>query len=198
MITEREIDTAILVVDEQNDFMPGGTLPVRDGDQVVEVTNRVLQRGKELGLPRFLGRDWHPKLSKHFEEWPPHCIQETWGAQFHKDLDLDVTELVSKGMDPEDPNSYSEFKGFVGLEGTLEDVLRHMGVRRLIVMGLATDYCVKETVLDALKLGFETYVLADAVRAVDLQPGDGYLAIAQMVGTGAKVIKSDDFIEGRI
>lgn len=183
---------ALVVVDVQNDFCPGGTLGVADGDRVVPILNRYAARFREAGAPIYLTRDWHPPRTKHFQAygglWPPHCVQGTPGAAFHPALTVaDGAVVVSKGMDPEE-DAYSAFQA-QSADGTrLPATLRTRGVRRLYVGGLATDYCVKATTLDALREGFEVFVLSDAIRAVDLKPGDGDRAIAEMREAGARFL----------
>ncbi|MBI3457649.1 MAG: nicotinamidase [Candidatus Rokubacteria bacterium] len=183
---------ALVVVDVQNDFCPGGTLGVADGDRVVPILNRYAARFLEAGAPIYLTRDWHPPRTKHFQAygglWPPHCVQGTPGAAFHPALTVaDGAVVVSKGMDPEE-DAYSAFQAQAA-DGTLLPVaLRTRGVRRLYLGGLATDYCVKATTLDALREGFEVFVLTDAIRAVDLKPGDGDRAITEMRDAGARFL----------
>lgn len=179
----------LVIVDVQNDFCPGGALPVAAGDEVVPVLNRYIQRFIAANLPIFATRDWHPEKTRHFSTcggvWPPHCVQGSKGADFHPDLTLpsDVV-VVSKGMGY-DEDSYSGFQGIDSRGVKLADLLRQCGAKRLFVGGLATDYCVKHTVLDGLKEGFQVVLLEDAIRGVDLQPGDSERAIAEMVGAGA-------------
>ena len=176
---------ALLIVDVQNDFLPEGALPVPDGDRVIGPLNRYIERFTEVGLPVFATRDWHPPDHCSFQAqggpWPPHCIAGTTGAQFPSDLKLPSTAtIVSKGTRP-DEEAYSGFKGT-----SLENLLRKAGVDRLFVGGLATDYCVRNTVLDALERGFDVFLLVDAVRAVDVHPGDGQRAVREMLERGAR------------
>ena len=182
---------ALVIVDVQNDFCPGGALGVSEGDRVVAPLNACAGRFAAAGAPVFASRDWHPARTSHFKEWggpwPPHCVQGTPGAEFHPDLRLPAgTTIVSKGSDP-DEDAYSCFQACDDAGRRFADVLRAAGVRRLVVGGLATDYCVKATALDARRAGFEVVVLADAMRAVDLQPGDGARAVAEMEAVGARV-----------
>lgn len=175
---------ALLVVDVQNDFLPGGALGVPDGDAVVPVMNRYLARFAAAGLPIFATRDWHPADHCSFQAqggpWPPHCVQETPGAEFAPGLELpDAVSRIAKAIGT-DKDSYS---GFEGTELAAE--LRAAGVSRLLIGGLATDYCVLNTVLDALREGFEVLLLIDAIRAVEVEPGDGDAAIARMTAAGA-------------
>lgn len=181
---------ALIVVDVQNDFCPDGALAVPEGDMVVPVVNRYLERAHAAGILIVASRDWHPAVTAHFAAyggtWPAHCVQGTPGAAFHGDLHLPPETLVaSKGMSVKD-------EGYSALEATLADgrnvldVLRERGVTRIHVGGLATDYCVRETALGALAAGFEVLVLLDASRAVDVAAGDGDRAIAEMRTAGAK------------
>lgn len=190
-----EKGTALLIVDLQNDFCSGGTLAVPDGDDVVPVLNRYIGLFGGQGLPVFASRDWHPEQSHHFREgggiWPIHCVQGSLGARFHPDLRLpeDVV-VVSKGMDAKE-DGFSAFEG-VTLDGRdFLGCLREMAVEHLYVGGLATDYCVKNTVLDALHHGFRVTLLLDAVRGVDLMPGDSESAIREMVTAGAVIVSLD-------
>jgi nicotinamidase/pyrazinamidase len=182
---------ALIVVDVQNDFCPGGTLAVKEGDQVVPVLNRYIDQFTKAGLPIFATRDWHPEKTSHFitggGPWPPHCIQGSQGAQFHPDLKLPTaTVVVSAGMGS-DEDGYSGFLGTDESKAKLADLLRQRGVERIFVGGLATDYCVKHTVLDGLKEGFKVVLLANSVRGVNLKPGDSERAIEEMLRAGAEV-----------
>jgi nicotinamidase/pyrazinamidase len=183
--------SALVIVDVENDFTPGGALAVADGDRVVPVLNRYAGRFAGAGLPVYASRDWHPAVTSHFKEyggiWPPHCIQGTKGAEFYPELKLpEGATVVSKGMDP-DKDSYSAFDA-VEPDGTpLTESLRRKGVEHLYVGGLATDYCVKWTVLEALRHGFRSTFLADASLGVNLQPHDSEKAIEEMVAAGADV-----------
>lgn len=185
---------ALVIVDVQNDFCPGGALPVADGDKVVPALNRYIERFQQAQMPIFATRDWHPEKTKHFKAygglWPPHCIQETKGAEFRSDLQLPGNAvIVSAGMAP-DEEGYSAFDGRDDRGLGLAELLRGRGVKRLFVGGLATDYCVKHTVLGGLKERFKVVLLEDAIRGVDLQPGDSERAIAEMIRAGAE--KSSD------
>jgi nicotinamidase/pyrazinamidase len=177
---------ALIVVDVQNDFCPGGALAVERGDEVVAPLNRLMEEFLERGEPVYKSRDWHPARTKHFADyggtWPVHCVRGTPGAEFHEDLlDDPRVRVVSKGLGDED--SYSAFDGT-----TLAEELRREGVREVWVGGLATDYCVKNTVLDALREGFRVRALSDAMRAVNLKPDDGRRAIEEMRAAGAEVV----------
>jgi len=180
---------ALLVVDVQIDFCPGGALPVPRGDLVIHALNRYLELFKLRSSTIFASRDWHPRESKHFLEngglWPPHCVKGTRGALFHPSLMLpEDTIVISKGTAVWD-NGYSAMQGVTENGTHFDMLLRRMELDRLYVGGLATDYCVKETVLEALKGGFGVTLLADAVRGVELQPGNCERAVAQMVEAGA-------------
>jgi nicotinamidase/pyrazinamidase len=183
--------TALIVVDVQNDFAdPNGSLYVREGDQTPRVINREIAQARTAGAAIFYTQDWHPPRTPHFVTdggiWPVHCVQETWGAEFHPALEV-AGEVVRKGSHGED--GYSGFTTRDPLTGEtrpteLQALLERRGTRRLVVVGLATDYCVKATALDGRSLGYATTVLTDAVRAVDLQPGDGEAALAELAGAG--------------
>jgi nicotinamidase/pyrazinamidase len=177
---------ALIVVDVQNDFCPGGSLAVAHGDEVVAPLNKLMEEFLERGEPVFKSRDWHPNQTKHFQAyggtWPVHCVQNTTGAEFHADLlDDKHIRVISKGLGDED--SYSAFDGT-----DLSLQLRRLGVEEVWIGGLATDYCVKNTVLDALKEGFRVKALEQAMRPVEVNPGDGERAIAEMREAGAQVI----------
>lgn len=183
-------DSALLVVDVQNDFCPGGALPVPEGDEVVPVLNRHMRTFERAGLPIIASRDWHPPETRHFRQhggpWPSHCVRDTPGAELHPDLELPGgTIVVSKGMDPGD-HGYSAFEATDESDTDLADVLRSRGVRKLYVGGLATDYCVRASVLDARRAGFETVLLTDAIRGIDVEPGDVDRSIEEMVRAGAR------------
>jgi nicotinamidase/pyrazinamidase len=187
---------ALVVVDVQNDFSPGGSLAVPNGDEVVPVINSAIEKFTAAGAPVFATRDWHPEKTKHFEAhgglWPPHCVQGTRGAEFHPGLRLPPSAgIMSKGMDPEE-DAYSAFQARDAADVELAIVLGTRGIRRLFVAGLATDYCVKATALDALHRDFQVVVLEDAIKAVDLNPGDGDTAIEEMKVAGARFIKGSE------
>ena len=171
-----EKKAALIIVDVQNDFCPGGALAVAEGDRVVAPLNRYIGRFADAGLPIFATRDWHPEKTIHFKAygglWPPHCIQGSRGAEFRAELALPAAAvIVSAGMAP-DEEGYSGFDGVDSSCVSLEELLRRSNVTRICVGGLATDYCVKQTVLDGLKRGFSVTLLKDAVCGVDLAPGD--------------------------
>jgi nicotinamidase/pyrazinamidase len=187
---------ALVVVDVQNDFCPGGSLAVPDGDSVVPVLNRYAERFDAQGAAVFASRDWHPPRTKHFAAyggiWPPHCVQGTAGAAPHPALVLPArTQVVSKGMDPEE-DAYSCFQARAEQGGDFASLLAAREIQRLFVGGLATDYCVKATALDALRAGLRVVVLQDAVRAVDVTPGDGARALAELAAAGAASARLDE------
>jgi nicotinamidase/pyrazinamidase len=180
---------ALVIVDVQNDFCPGGSLAVADADKVVAVLNRHIEKFDRAGLPIFATRDWHPARTRHFNTdggpWPPHCVQGTEGGKFHPALALPKSVVVvSKGMNFE-ADSYSGFEATDAAGTGLAERLRGLGVERIFVGGLATDYCVKFTVLDGLKEGFKVTLLEDAIRGVNLRPDDSDRAIDAMVRAGA-------------
>lgn len=194
------VTDALIIADVQNDFCPGGALGVRDGDAIVPVLNAYAQRAAEATALVIASRDWHPRETTHFREfggpWPAHCIQGTEGAAFHQALRLPEGTLVaSKGMSRKDAG-YSALEAILSDGRTMLDELRARGVMRLHVGGLATDYCVRATVLGGLAAGFEVYLLRDAVRAVDVTPGDGDRAIAEMLATGARAETLEEFAPG--
>jgi nicotinamidase/pyrazinamidase len=177
---------ALIVVDVQNDFCPGGALAVPAGDEVVAPLNGLIEEFLSNDEPVFKSRDWHPPQTKHFAAqggtWPVHCVQETRGAEFHPELiDDPRIEVISKGTGDED--NYSAFDGT-----DLAARLDKQGIEEVWVGGLATDYCVKNTVLDALRKGFKVKAVANAMRAVEIQPGDGERAIEEMQQAGAEII----------
>lgn len=174
---------ALLIVDVQNDFCPGGPLAVPDGDQVVPVINQLLPH-----FPLVLSsQDWHPAGSQHFARWPVHCLQDTVGAALHPDLQADAIALrLYKGTGQTD-DGYSAFEA-TNLD--LAQTLRQAEVDHLYIVGLATDYCVKATALDAIKAGFVTTVVLDAVAAVELSPGDGLQALQAMSQAGVRLTHS--------
>jgi len=183
---------ALLIVDVQNDFCPGGALAVPQGDKVVAVINKYIKSFYKEKLPIFASRDWHPVRTKHFKDfggvWPAHCLQNTRGAAFHPQLKLPKeTILLYKGMDPE-KDSYSVFQAEDTSGMGFLKFLHLLGVAELYICGLATDYCVKSSVLDALKNGFKVKLLTDAIKGVDIKPGDSEKAIKEMVKKGVKKV----------
>jgi nicotinamidase/pyrazinamidase len=186
--------TALIVVDVQNDFAdPKGSLYVREGELVVPMANDEIGRAVQMGSLVVYTQDWHPEHTPHFESdggiWPMHCVQGTWGAQFHPQLNV-LGEIVRKGNGGEDGYSGFTVRDPVsGVEGDtrLDGLLRGRGIERVVVVGLATDYCVKETALDAVRRGFDTTVVEEGIRAVDLQPRDGERALEQLRQAGARI-----------
>lgn len=181
---------ALIVVDVQNDFCPDGSLAVANGDEVVAPLNNLIREFLGRGDPVFKTRDWHPATAKHFAVyggiWPVHCVQNTSGAEFRAGLldDPRIT-IISKGID-------ESADGYSGFDGTnLAQILHGQGVEEVWVGGLATDYCVKHTVLDALHEGFEVKALADAMRPVNVKPDDGARAIEEMLTAGAEVVGNE-------
>lgn len=182
---------ALLLVDLQNDFFPPqGALAVPYGDQIIAVVNEYINKFQGKDLPIFASRDWHPLKTAHFKDygglWPPHCVQNTEGARFHPDVLLpEETAIVSKGMKPEE-EGYSVFRGY-GPDGKdFRSLLDTLGVKHIYIAGLATDYCVKSTVLDACTMGFQVTVLLDGIRGVDLEVNDSARALDQMFRACAK------------
>jgi len=175
---------ALIVVDVQNDFLPGGALGVPGGDRVVPVLNGYLAAFAAGGFPVFATRDWHPTDHCSFQErggpWPPHCIAHTRGAAFASLLQLPCDVSILSKATTRDADAYSGFQGT-----DLASLLKARGATRLLIGGLATDYCVLNTVRDALALGYPVLLLEDAIRAVNVHPGDGDRALQEMVGKGA-------------
>lgn len=190
-----DASTALVVVDVQNDFAdPDGSLSVPGGTDVVATANTEIAAAREAGATVVYTQDWHPADTPHFAKdggvWPVHCVRETWGAEFAPGLDVSG-DVIRKGVGGED--GYSGFTvrdPASGAESStgLEALLRGAGVKRIVVVGLATDYCVKETALDAARAGFTTTVLRDVVRAVDVEPGDGDRALDAMRAAGVEVV----------
>jgi nicotinamidase/pyrazinamidase len=180
---------ALIVVDVQNDFCPGGSLAVSHGDEVVAPLNKLMKEFLDRGEAVYKTRDWHPEKTKHFATyggtWPVHCVQNTGGAEFHPDLlnDPRIT-VISKGID-------ETSDGYSGFDGTqLAQLLRDEGVEEIWVGGLATDYCVKQTVVDGISNGFKVKALADTMRPVNVNPEDGSKALDEMAAAGAEIVGS--------
>jgi nicotinamidase/pyrazinamidase len=186
--------TALLVVDVQNDFAdPSGSLYVKGGDEVVPIANQEIDRALTAGVAVIYTQDWHPSSTPHFKKdggiWPVHCVQGTWGAEFHPDLNV-KGDVIRKGTWGED--GYSAFTvrdpKTGAQEGTdLEPLLRTLGIEKLVIVGLATDYCVKESALDGRSKGFDISILLNGVRGVNLRPGDDERAIHEAMLAGARV-----------
>jgi nicotinamidase/pyrazinamidase len=177
----------LLVTDIQNDFLPGGSLAVTGGDEVIPVLNRYIAEFVARRLPVYATRDWHPPEHCSFHEqggpWPVHCVRDTHGAAFSALLELPLDTTVISKATLQDQEAYSSFQGT-----DLDSRLRAAGIRRVFIGGLTTDYCVLNSVRDARNAGYEVFVLADAIRAVNVQPGDGQRAEAEMASLGARLI----------
>jgi nicotinamidase/pyrazinamidase len=176
---------ALLIVDVQNDFCAGGALAVPEGDKVVPVINRLMDHIDVI----VASKDWHPQQTIHFQKWPSHCVQGTHGAEFHPNLQSkNIQKVFLKGTGNKDD-------GYSAYEATSEDLAQYLkskGVTELYVTGLATDYCVRASALDANKKGFRTYVVTDAIAAVDVHPGDGQKALDEMKSAGIRLVKSPE------
>ncbi len=182
-----KLKKALLIVDVQNDFCPGGALGVRDGDSIIPMLNKYIKEFSFKKLPVLVTRDWHPAVTKHFKKWPRHCVQGTKGAAFHPKLKIPKEAIIlSKGMDPEQ-DSYSAFHSIDANGTVFRNLLHILGVTEIFVGGLATDYCVKFTTLDALKAGLRVHVLADAVKGVNIKPRDSERAMTEMIAHGAQL-----------
>lgn len=194
-MVDYDAKTALIVVDVQNDFgHADGSLYVRGGSEVVTVANFEVARARSGGAIRVYSQDWHPGTTPHFQKdggiWPVHCVAGSWGAELLSGLLIDG-EVIQKGTGGED--GYSAFSLRDPRTGEsrptgLGALLQGKGIERVVVLGIATDYCVKETVLDARRLGFVTVVVKSGIRAVDLRPGDGDRAISEMRDAGAEVV----------
>jgi nicotinamidase/pyrazinamidase len=193
-VAEFDARTALIIVDVQNDFADaGGSLYVQGGEGIVSALNEEIAGARGAGATVIYTQDWHPEVTPHFSEhggvWPVHCVMGTWGAELHPGLDI-AGVVVRKGAGGEDGYSGFSVRAPDGNEvraTELESVLRDGDIERVVVAGLATDYCVKETALDALERGFDTTVLRAAVRAVDLEPGDGERALERIAAAGGRV-----------
>jgi nicotinamidase/pyrazinamidase len=188
--------TALLVVDVQNDFAdPKGSLSVREGKAIVPRVNEEIERAEEGGSLVVYTQDWHPPSTPHFQKdggvWPVHCVGDTWGSELLPELHVvDGAEFLRKGTGGED--GYSAFTVRDPETGedaptALERILRQRGIGRIVIAGIATDYCVKDTILDSRRLGFDAAAVHDAVAAVDLEPGDGDRALRAMRDAGAEI-----------
>jgi nicotinamidase/pyrazinamidase len=188
--------TALIVVDVQNDFAdPSGSLSVAGGEGILPRVNAEIASARNVGASVVYTQDWHPEVTAHFAKdggiWPVHCVRDTWGAQLHPALDAHSDEpRVRKGSNGED--GYSGFTMRDPVSGEempteLEAILRERGIERVVVLGLATDYCVKASALDASRLGFETTVVGEAIAAVNLEPHDGERALSELAEAGVTV-----------
>jgi nicotinamidase/pyrazinamidase len=188
------LDSALILVDIQNDFCPGGALAVNEGDQIVPAVNRLIPE-----FPLVIStQDWHPENHISFKEqggpWPPHCVQGTRGAELHSDLKTDTIAHYFRKASSPDKDDYSEFAGKDDRGRSLDEVLRSHGVKTLYAVGLATDYCVLETVIDGLRLGYEVYAVTDAMRAVNVNPADGEKTLQKMASSGAHLVTSEEVL----
>lgn len=187
---------ALVIVDVQRDFCPGGGLPVESGDDIIEPANRLITLFEKERSPIFFTRDWHPVDHKSFKSrggpWPPHCIKDTEGAKFHPSLKVPSDAVVVSKATTRDADAYSGFQGT-----RLAEELKELGVKDVHVLGLATDYCVKNTVLDALSDGFNVFLVTDAVKGVNLKPSDSVDAVKEMVSSGARKVTSDVILRER-
>ncbi|MGA3020925.1 MAG: nicotinamidase [Candidatus Micrarchaeales archaeon] len=187
-------NSALIVVDFQNDFCPGGALGVKDGDTIVSGINKLVEKFSNNGLLVVFTRDWHPANHCSFAAyggiWPAHCVSGTKGAEFHPKLMIPKDSMIiSKGTDP-DKEAYS---GFEGTE--LSRILKEKEIKQVFVCGLATDYCVKNTAADAIKLSFTTYLLLDCIKGVDIREGDSAEALKYLEGLGSKSIRSKEILD---
>ena len=185
---------ALIVVDVQRDFCPGGALAAPGGDAIVPAINRYIADATQRGLPIYATRDWHPRVTSHFKayggQWPPHCVQNSPGAHFHPDLKLPADAvIISKGDDDDQPG-YSAFEGHTADGHALIADLHERRIDRLFVAGIATDYCVLKTVLDARRAGIAVTVLDDAIAGIDVNPGDVERAMDAMRAAGASIAPS--------
>jgi len=191
----------LMIVDVQNDFLPGGALGVKDGDQVIEPLNRVIHLFLKKNLSVFYSRDWHPADHCSFRQsggpWPPHCVQDTKGAAFAAAMTMpENPAILSKGTQA-DREEYSAFHAADNTGSQLHQTLTDIGVKRVLVGGLATDYCVLNTARDLLEAGFRVVVLTDACRAVNVAPEDGEKALVQMIAGGAEIMSTNELGRSR-
>ena len=178
---------ALIIIDVQNDFCPGGALAVAHGDDVVAPLNKMVAHARKEKWFIAASRDWHPVNTRHFEKWPAHCVQNTAGAKFHSDLDVAGAFVISKPTGFYE-DGYSAFEGSAEGGQSLEELLISNGVTEVYIGGLATDYCVKATAIDAARKGFKTFILFDACRAVNIKPDDGQKAVEEMKANGVEII----------
>ncbi|WP_320047313.1 bifunctional nicotinamidase/pyrazinamidase [uncultured Ilyobacter sp.] len=201
------MNKALLIVDVQNDFCEGGSLEVKNSSNIIPVINKLIDKFKQRSYPVIATKDWHPSNHRSFASvsggkigelgvlngipqiwWPDHCIQGTPGAELHPDL-KPVDTIIHKGSDPE-VDSYSGFFSASGQPTNLEDLLKKQEIDTLYIVGLATDYCVKFTVLDALSLGYKVFVVKDGCQGVNLNSEDSELALSKMKKKGAVILPS--------
>lgn len=185
---------ALLIIDIQNDFCPGGSLAVKDGDAVIAPANRLIETFSAASLPIIFTRDWHPANHSSFSDfggiWPAHCVKETGGASFHPELKIPVDAIIISKADKIHQDAYSGFEGT-----SLHEKLKAMSINEIIVGGLATDYCVKNTVLDAVKNKYKTIVAEECIRAVNVQPGDDEKAVKEMKAAGAEFLSVSEILK---
>lgn len=187
-------NSALVVVDIQNDFLPGGALEVPNSDTIISVINEYIKFFEDKKLPVVYTRDWHPEDHISFKEnggiWPKHCVQNTKGAEFYPNLHIVKNPIIiSKAFE-------KDFEAYSGFQGTdLHSKLQEMHINTLFVCGVATDYCVLNTVLDALKLGYKVFLLIDAIRGVDINSSDSEEAIKKMINNGAELLVLDEFLQ---
>ncbi len=176
---------ALLIVDVQNDFCPGGSLAVSNGDKIIPIINSIIDRFDVV----ISTQDWHPVDTIHFEKWPVHCVANTKGSEFHPDLDTSKIDLnLTKGTENKD-DGYSAFEA---TNVSLINYLRKQEISNLYICGLATDYCVRASALDALEYGLHTAVITDAIAAVNLQPGDDKKTLDELYKKGVSLINSSE------
>ncbi len=179
------MDRALIIVDVQNDFCPNGALPVEEGDKIIPVINKLMGKFNKI----YASKDWHPEKSLHFEKWPVHCIQNSYGAEFHKDLNTTkIDEVFLKGTS----NSDDGYSMFEATNINFEEFLKKNSVKKLFITGLALDFCVKATALDAHKKGFETYIILDATEAVNKEKKSEI--IDELKKEGIKLVVSSDLL----
>ena len=188
-------NSALILVDIQNDFCPGGALAVDEGDLIVPIVNNLIAE-----FPLVIStQDWHPTNHISFKEqggpWPPHCVQGSRGAELHPDLRTDTVAHYFRKASTPGKDDYSEFAGKDDRGRSLDEALKGEGVKTIYVVGLATDYCVLETVLDGLKYGYEVFAIRDAMRAVNVNPADGEKALERMASAGAHIVTSDEVLK---
>lgn len=205
MTHSNEIGYVTIGVDIQNDFCPGGSLAVPDGDHVIPPFNKVAAETRAQGGKVVFTRDWHPDTTSHFDTWPVHCVADTEGAAFHRDLQIEPTDLILSKGTRVDEDAYSGFQAVSASGETLEAIITAELARKqrvfTLIGGLATDYCVKATVLDALKLQKKigadrlgVIALEDCMRAVNINPSDGFMAQQEMQQAGAQFAYAERYI----
>ncbi|MCS7164890.1 MAG: bifunctional nicotinamidase/pyrazinamidase [Candidatus Calescibacterium sp.] len=187
-------NSALIVVDMQNDFLPGGSLAIPNADTIIPVINEYIRFFETQGLPVVYTRDWHPEDHLSFKEnggqWPRHCVQNTPGSEFHHNLYFPKNYIIiSKAYEP-------QLEAYSGFQSTdLDQKLKDMNIENLFVCGVATDYCVFHTVMDAIRLGYKVYLLVDAIRGVDLNPNDSEEAIKKMINAGVELIVFEELFQ---